>query len=286
MKDNKRIIEIIKYIELAYFVSNTYSENESKPNKNIIADIASDHGYIGFEALKRDLAFKVIFTDISVKSLQKAMNLINSSDFLQFSEFRVGDGLSVLKENIFASVIAGIGGREIVKILSHENKKYSKFFILQTSQDDAYLRKSLPKMNFRILCDRCMFFMGHVYHTMLVCDNATCYNQINIDRLVLDYFVKSGEISLDIYNHQSLIDEYFKFQSDFYGKNNMFVSTLEHKNNIEFQINRYKNILVDTLENKEKCLNCENKNDNSINKYLSDIQSRLVVLDKIYKSIL
>ena len=146
MKTSRRIDEIIMFVRLADYLSpqvfsmvfreneninssqlchgeNLYSENNVckevvNYQEKIIADIACDHGYIGIGIYEKGLANKVIFSDISKKSLEKAQKLIqNRNDFANF-KFIVGNGLEVLTQQIFLSVIAGIGGREIVKILS------------------------------------------------------------------------------------------------------------------------------------------------------------------------
>ena len=183
MKTSRRIDEIIMFVRLADYLSpqvfsmvfreneninssqlchgkNLYSENNVckevvNYQEKIIADIACDHGYIGIGIYEKGLANKVIFSDISKKSLEKAQKLIqNRNDFANF-KFIVGNGLEVLSQQIFLSVIAGIGGREIVKILSLSDKvKLSKFLILQTRQDDDYLRMNLAKLGLVVYADK------------------------------------------------------------------------------------------------------------------------------------
>jgi len=139
MKRSKRINEIILFTKLANYLASLSlcSHNNSRKidnvtqiniecindcinNKKIVADIACDHGYIGYCVLENKLADKVIFSDISAKSLEKASKLMQNQDKFANFEFLIGDGLNVLYTEVFASIIAGVGGREIVKILSNK----------------------------------------------------------------------------------------------------------------------------------------------------------------------
>lgn len=118
----------------------------------VVADIGTDHGLIACECLRCLKCERVIATDISESSLNKAKKkaaLLN----LKNIEFRLGDGLQVLNKNVSNVVIAGMGGLEIIRILSYEN--ISKFnnsnLILSPMQHAMELRKWLIENNFKIL---------------------------------------------------------------------------------------------------------------------------------------
>lgn len=277
IKAQKRIDEILDFCRLARKMASLLFDIEND-RETVIADIACDHGFIGFNLLKNRISDKVIFSDISVKSLEKAINLIKSSEYLQFSEFRVGDGVDVLRENIFASIIAGVGGREIVKILKSNKINLSKFFILQTSQDDVFLRKEL-KENFKILCDKCMIDNGHVYHTFLVTSFETDNSVMDIDRFALRFFCEKNKMDFTNLKKDDILS-YLNFNSLYYGKNNMIINSIENKNCIEFQIQRYTGLLLD-LEGKNRIINNVSMAD-----YIKELKLRLDALDKIKSSIL
>lgn len=75
-----------------------------------LADVGTDHGYIPLYALKNNICSEAIASDINKEPLDKArLNAIleGVGDEL---EFRLGNGLSVLKENeVQAVIIAGMG---------------------------------------------------------------------------------------------------------------------------------------------------------------------------------
>jgi tRNA (adenine22-N1)-methyltransferase len=57
----------------------------------VIADVGADHGYTCAGILQRGLAEKVIATDISEKSLEKAKRLFAAMDMQENTECRAGD---------------------------------------------------------------------------------------------------------------------------------------------------------------------------------------------------
>ena len=100
-----------------------------------IADVDCEHGLLSFEALNQGVEY-VIATDVSQMSLRKARNLFDNSKHIDKVEFRCGDGLSVIKDGeVDAVVIAGMGGREIVKIL--QNTPYSLPRLILSPQSDV-----------------------------------------------------------------------------------------------------------------------------------------------------
>ena len=88
-------------------------------DSNCTIDVGTDHGKVILTALSEGRCVRGIASDISRDSLAKARD---SGARLNIPlDTRLGDGLSVLSadDNIDTAVIAGMGGREIVKILSN-----------------------------------------------------------------------------------------------------------------------------------------------------------------------
>ena len=106
------------------------------------ADVGCDHGYCSEYMLKNGLCEKAILSDISKGSLQKAETLL--APFV-----RQGKAVSVLGDGFFGVpkdtdevLIAGMGGSEIISILS--DKKYGfmpKRFVFQPMHDAEKLRR-------------------------------------------------------------------------------------------------------------------------------------------------
>lgn len=121
----------------------------------VVADIGTDHGRLGAYLMQTGLSQKVIFTDISDSSLEKARLLIGKLGLLSSSEFYVGDGAFALNEKPDLAVIAGMGGETIASIVrdGSEILKDSRL-ILQPNVAVPELRSELVRSGFSIYDER------------------------------------------------------------------------------------------------------------------------------------
>ncbi len=121
----------------------------------VVADIGTDHGKLVGQLFIDKKIDKAYLTDISAKSLQKAKDLMTELGFDKQSQFAISDGFDSFEpiENCEA-VIAGMGGEEIIKILS-KLKKQNKItsFVLQPMKNIVNLRQYLVKNGYKIVVD-------------------------------------------------------------------------------------------------------------------------------------
>lgn len=119
------------------------------PKSEAFADVGCDHGYCARYALDNGLAKRVYITDISEKCLEKAKSLLQR----EIEEGRcvplVGDGLQALPERCTA-LIAGMGGEEIIKILS---QSLPPVFLLQPMKNTEKVRRFLIEKGCSIILD-------------------------------------------------------------------------------------------------------------------------------------
>lgn len=106
------------------------------------ADVGCDHGYCSEYVLKNGLCEQVIFSDISKGSLQKAQTLL--APFVDGGKAKgvLGGGFYGVPNTTEQVLIAGMGGVEIVSILS--DKKYGfmpQRFVFQPMHDTEKLRR-------------------------------------------------------------------------------------------------------------------------------------------------
>jgi tRNA (adenine22-N1)-methyltransferase len=106
------------------------------------ADVGCDHGYCSEYVLKNGLCDKVIFSDVSRGSLAKAESLLK--DYVEGGNAVgvLGDGFFGVPKDTQQVLIAGMGGSEIVSILS--DKKYGflpERFVFQPMHDQEKLRR-------------------------------------------------------------------------------------------------------------------------------------------------
>ena len=119
----------------------------------IVADIATDHGYLAEQLSKNEKIAKIYATDISQKCLDKT-NKLKEEFKLDKIETKLGDGLDAI-DAADVIVVAGVGGYEIIKMLSNQNitingENKSNIFILQPSKNPVELRKFLIQKNIKI----------------------------------------------------------------------------------------------------------------------------------------
>ena len=133
------------------------------PECRILADVGCDHGYVGTEALKRNIAERVIFADISAKSLSKAR--ANCPDELQDrATFVCQDGLADLQCD--CAVIAGMGGMEIISIL-RKAKNLPYMLVLQPNRNAREVREFVSD-SYRITQDS-KISDGKYYDMIVAC---------------------------------------------------------------------------------------------------------------------
>ncbi len=132
----------------------------------VTVDVGCDHGYIGTTLLKTNKTKFLIATDISAPSVQKTEKLLKENNLLGYASIRVGDGLTTIKEDEKPDqvIIAGMGGKEIVHILSSfKNTNKIKHFVFQPMNELVFMRNYLSQNQIKIQKD-IVFFDKKFYH--------------------------------------------------------------------------------------------------------------------------
>lgn len=133
-----------------------------------MADVGCDHGKVSVECLLRGKTEKVIACDISQKSLQKAIDLAERFGVSNI-DFRVGDGLQVIADGeVDSVVIAGMGGIEIMSILSHIPQGVRQL-VLSPHRNTIELRKFLSDRQIYIEKDY-VIKDGRKFYDMIVAE--------------------------------------------------------------------------------------------------------------------
>ncbi len=108
----------------------------------LFADVGCDHGYCSEYMLKNELCERVIFSDVSKGSLAKAQKLL--APYVEEGRAIpvLGDGFYGVPRDVDEVLIAGMGGSEIVSILSDEKYGFlPKRFVFQPMHDSEKLRR-------------------------------------------------------------------------------------------------------------------------------------------------
>lgn len=110
----------------------------------VFADVGCDHGYCSEYMLKNGLCEYAILSDVSKGSLAKAEKLLAPYIRGGKAESVLGDGFYGVPNTVDEVLIAGMGGSEIVHILSHEKHGFMpKRFVFQPMHDSEKLRRYL-----------------------------------------------------------------------------------------------------------------------------------------------
>lgn len=121
------------------------------------ADIGTDHGYIPIFLRQKEISEKVILTDISNASLDKAVKNAERAGISEGLDFRTGDGLGPLRPSeVDDVIIAGVGGELITSMLSDDIRKSMTFkkFVFQPRSKAGTLRRFLAENGFDIVRER------------------------------------------------------------------------------------------------------------------------------------
>lgn len=170
-----------------------------------MADIGTDHGFLPIYLIENDISPSVIMTDVSRPSLMKGSdNLDMLGADRDRADFRVGDGISVLKSGeTDAVVIAGMGGMLIRDIMSVDMDHTCSFrkYILQPRTRQGHLRKWLLENGFTIIHEDLVEegrFIPEIITALSPQTDGTCTDGVCIDAACIDGVQADGVYMGDV----------------------------------------------------------------------------------------
>lgn len=196
--------------------------SEKFDKKIVVADIGTDHGYVAEILSKSEFTKKVIATDISEKSLSKLQNLIKLNNLTKI-ETKVGNGLDAI-EFADITVIAGMGGFEITKMIDFQNKtkpsnqgdikrkNKCNIFVLQPAQNIVELRFWAMKHHYKILKDYTIQDTDRFYPILIIDVSKFTITKKSIFNLWIGR--DSKENVADFENFMVYLDSYLSFLSN------------------------------------------------------------------------
>ena len=202
------------------------------PESNTLADIGCDHGLTSFYAIKSKKAQKVIATDVSQMSLEKAKSLFTERGLIDFADFRCGNGLKVLQDGeADVVVITGMGGREIISILD-DAKRQNATFILSPQSEVPDVRIWLIENGYSINTDKMIESAGKFYVIIKAQKGCTDYSETEI-KYGRDNIAKRNEDFIKWIDFElNRIDRIIK-TSDSENTRQKFIEYAEELNNIK-----------------------------------------------------
>ncbi|PTE71952.1 tRNA (adenine-N(1))-methyltransferase [Staphylococcus devriesei] len=136
-----------------------------------MADIGSDHAYLPIYAIENNLCSRAIAGEVIKGPFESAQKNVNEHQHNHLIDVRLGDGLSILRENdnIQNITICGMGGPLIAKILREGKSQLANKprLILQSNIQTEVLRQTLEYLNYTIIAEEIMEEKGHVYEIVV-----------------------------------------------------------------------------------------------------------------------
>lgn len=145
------------------------------PAGSRVADIGTDHGYLGIYLLQNGLSPHVLACDLRKGPLENARKNAALFGVGDDMEFRLSDGLAgISPEELDCAVLAGMGGDLILRILSQCDwrKKDGLTFVLQPQSAGNVLRRHLCADGFEILREEPVQDGSFLYTVMQVRQGA------------------------------------------------------------------------------------------------------------------
>ena len=135
-------------------------------NEHGLIDVGTNHGRLCAYLLSEGWTGKLIASDVSAPSLDRARERLQKLGMEDKVDLRVGDGLQVLSPcEVQTAVICGMGSNTIVDILSAAPREITEklSLILQPQGSKAPLRKFLQQNGWKITKEKLVKDAGRFY---------------------------------------------------------------------------------------------------------------------------
>jgi len=117
-----------------------------------VADVGTDHGYLGIWLLQQGIARSVIASDIVPGPLSAAQHNVEKYGFTEQMQCYLSDGVRSIPRDFDTLVCAGMGGDTIISILgaAHWLKDSKYRLVLQSQSKTPLLRRYITDRGWRI----------------------------------------------------------------------------------------------------------------------------------------
>lgn len=145
------------------------------PEGSTFADIGSDHAYLPCYVCMKDPLAHGIAGEVSRGPFSNAKETVQHYQLKDRVDVRLGDGLSVIDEQLDTVIIAGMGGSLIAQIIEDGKAKLRHInrFILQPNTNAAVVRKTLLKHQFALVQEEIIEENHHIYEVLVAEQDST-----------------------------------------------------------------------------------------------------------------
>ena len=207
-----------------------------------VADVGCDHGFVSIYLCENEISTGVIAMDVNEGPLKRAREHILEHHLQDKIEIRLSDGLSAIQDGeIDSAVIAGMGGRLVIKILSErlELVKKLKSFVIQPQSDLDLVRNTLNEWGFMIEEENMVEEDGKYYPAMRVSFSGNNNHELSpVEAMYGPLLLASkNPVLLQFLNRE--IDKYHQIEAKIKENGNGNVSVFERIQLIETALNYF-----------------------------------------------
>ncbi|GHU30634.1 hypothetical protein FACS1894166_00640 [Bacilli bacterium] len=140
-------------------------------NGGNIVDVGSDHAYLSCFLLSNKLINYAYNIEINEQPLRQSVENVQKYQVNHKCKNILGDGLQTneIKKPIDYCVIAGMGGKNIIDIITHKNPRIKiRNFILIPNNNANLVRTFLAKHQYRVTYEEIIQDQGYFYEMMVI----------------------------------------------------------------------------------------------------------------------
>jgi len=141
------------------------------PRCALAADIGADHGRLACWLLGQGVCDRMIVSDISADSLNKAQRLIRRHGLQDRADFVVADGLAALNAAVDVVVIAGLGGATIAEMLADHVRAGQARLVISAQTETVKVRRALAGHGYTLEREDVVLASGR-YYTVITAHRA------------------------------------------------------------------------------------------------------------------
>jgi tRNA (adenine22-N1)-methyltransferase len=175
---------------------------------DIVLDIGTDHGYLPIYLVSSHIIKLAIASDIKESPLKMALKNVNKANLNDKIKLVLSDGLEAITSYFNTIVMAGVGPRTIINVLTNgKSKTKGKTLILQSNISSNLVRVWLSSNNFKII-DEALVYEDDNYYEIIKAVNGK--QLLTNSDLYLGPFIKKFKNETVINYFNLMLDKYSK----------------------------------------------------------------------------
>lgn len=166
------------------FLSKRLATIQEMCPKGVVADIGADHGKLIISLVKNNIASHGFAVENKKGPYERLVAAIEESGFKDKITPIFGDGIEKIPDSVDTLVLAGMGGLNIVSILSKHRNKLGKIETIIVDAHNAIpqMREAISKLGFSI-ADEKIVFEDDIYYEIIkfIKSDHAFYSDIDLE---------------------------------------------------------------------------------------------------------